>query len=250
MEFLLSEPTVALQSISIAAKRQIIPDSKFIDTLKQINFKTGDSSLPHHFIKDELSFILTRKNPFIGISILSKSDFLGKIFPEVEALKKVSHEKDFHPEGNAYEHTIECFKYIESPSIELALSVLLHDIGKAKAIQNKNSKYKFPKHASIGANLAKNALRRLKFSDDIISKVEKIIENHMILPALPNFPIKKIKPILDSDYFQDLMRLYWADLSSSYAPPNPYFKTKSFYEDYLKQKALFEQYGVIKKNNK
>lgn len=246
-DFLQSEPVLALKSITTASKRNIYPDSKFINTLRKIQFSIHHSSITAETARDELSNILLVNNPYIGISILSETGFLGQIIPEVEKLKKVPHEKDFHPEGNAYEHTIECFKYLEKPSLELSLAVLLHDVGKAIALKSRTTKFKFPNHASIGAGIAKKILLRLKFPTEIINKVENIIRFHMMPPVLPDLPLQKSKPILDSDYFQDLVKLYWADLSSSYSPPEPYLKLKSFYENYLKQKTLFEQYGVIKK---
>lgn len=247
VEILKSEPFTALKSITTAACYQIIPDARYFEAIKSAAnyFSYNKEMMPD--IKNELSVILTQKNPYIGIWLLSESGFLGKIFPEIEKLKNIPHEKDFHPEGNAYEHTIECFKYLEKPSLELALAVLFHDAGKVNTIQPKNARYKFPNHALIGARIAAKALNRIGFDKECIKKTEFMINFHMFPPVIPNMPIHRTRDILDSENFDDLMKLYWADLSSSYTPPNDYFNTKSFYETYIKKKNNAQIYTIKKK---
>lgn len=62
----------------------------------------------------------------------------------------------------------------------LYLACLYHDVGKAQAVsRHDDGRVTFYHHESIGASLAKERMRSLKFSNDEAEWVAKVVENHM-----------------------------------------------------------------------
>ena len=88
----------------------------------------------HHIsterVRDEISRILTEGGPRRGFELLDASGLLREVLPEVAALKGVEQPPEFHPEGDVWTHTLIMLDGLQEPSLELALGVLLHDIGK------------------------------------------------------------------------------------------------------------------------
>lgn len=128
-------------------------------------------------ITDEINKILLTKKPSIGLKILKDTNLLELVLPEVFKLIGLKQNK-FHF-ADAWGHTLMVVDN-SAPIIENRLAALFHDIGKIKTqtIDDKGNVH-FYKHEFVGSKLAENILKRMKYSNDIISKVCFTISNHM-----------------------------------------------------------------------
>ncbi|MEQ8167717.1 MAG: HD domain-containing protein [Candidatus Eremiobacterota bacterium] len=178
--------------------------------------------------------IIVTKNPYISISIMDKLNILEEIFPVLSDTKSVPQNKDFHPEGNVYEHTIECFKYLRKPSLPLALSLLLHDTGKPETLTRNGKNLRFPGHSRAGASIARKILRKFGYSQDIIGKVAFLIEYHLLAHEFRHMNEHQKIEIINNNMFTDLLKLYKADVSSCYGDLIDYKKIVSLYKKYKK----------------
>ena len=70
--------------------------------------------------------------------------------PELADLEGIHHDKDYHPEGDALEHTLECLEVFSGQKSVLGWSIILHDLGKALA--EKSGKRRFDNHAQLGVS--------------------------------------------------------------------------------------------------
>ena len=105
--------------------------------------------------------------PGKGLELLSKSELLERILPEVSEMIGVEQPPEFHPEGDVFVHTcIVLDKLFEitdgNLSPELAMGALLHDIGKPPTFV-RSDRIRFNGHDRIGAEMAKITCKRLKF---------------------------------------------------------------------------------------
>ncbi len=88
-------------------------------------------------IRDELTKMITRGGARRGLELLDVSGLLVEILPEVAALKGVEHPKEFHPEGDVWQHVLRMLEYLPAAAAEEAWipacpwAVILHDVGKA-----------------------------------------------------------------------------------------------------------------------
>ena len=64
-------------------------------------------------------------------------------------------------------------------TIEGQLGALLHDVGKPAVRNQLEDKITFYGHEAVGARMAKEILRRLKFDNETTDKVVNIVKNHM-----------------------------------------------------------------------
>lgn len=100
------------------------------------------------------------------------------ILPEVAALRGVPQPPEFHPEGDAFEHTMQAVALIEDGDDErLFWGVLLHDIGKKSTTQFFNGRYRAHGHPDAGAKLVYGVLIRfglVAIADD----VTWLVKNH------------------------------------------------------------------------
>uniref|UniRef100_A0A7C4R5B2 CCA tRNA nucleotidyltransferase n=1 Tax=candidate division CPR3 bacterium TaxID=2268181 RepID=A0A7C4R5B2_UNCC3 len=188
------------------------------DLIKKISFER---------IRDELNKILLSNRPRLGIELLDKSGLLEFIIPELIEGKKTPQPKNYHFEGNVWNHTLLALDNLTKiPTIlksnkhdeALAISVLLHDIGKPPTIMmpsETGDRIRFNSHDIAGSKLATKIMQRLKYSGEDINKASWLIKNHMLFSNL--FKMREARRIryLTHPYFPDLLRLFWIDANSS-----------------------------------
>lgn len=76
------------------------------------------------------------------------------------------------------EHILHSLGHVEADSV-LRLAMLLHDIGKPAVMTlDEEGRNHFHGHAAVGAEMAEKILRRLKFDNDTIHKVCRLVRYH------------------------------------------------------------------------
>lgn len=185
--------------------------------------------------RDLLLGVLDGRQPHKGLGLLYESGFVESFWPELARMSVIPPVKDFHPEGDGWEHTLETFKHRKQADAVLSLALLLHDVGKPDAPATQERPYE--RHAELGADIAASFLRRLGFSQSLIQEVTFLIRYHMMPAALKKLPLFRCEKIMDSPLFPQLLELYRADLSASYTGPEGYYEACQVYRTYLKNKA-------------
>jgi len=186
----------------------------------QILMKYGEYPiLSRERIKDEFIKILISNNRLYGIGLLEETSLLVQILPEVVELSDVDQDEIHHPEKDVYIHTILALDSIsadENPSLELILSILLHDIGKPLTrTQESENEIHFYEHEKVGAEITGKILRRLKFSTYTIEKVTWLVANHMRIHHFSEMKKSKKVKLIEHEYFTDLFKLSIADIKGS-----------------------------------
>jgi poly(A) polymerase len=199
-----------------------------------------DPTLPPVFHRNVLTEIISGPWPARGLEILRRTGYLADILPDLDALNRVEHSKEGHPEGNAWKHTLETYSYRKTRDLTVGLALLFHDIG--KAISRPNGARRFDGHADIGANRAVQILRGLTFTEEMISAVRWLIRYHMIPGALLRLPDHRRDPIMASPLFPLLLEVYRCDLSSTFRGPENYYAACTIYRRFLKTRRRRELY--------
>ena len=118
-------------------------------------------------MRDEIGRILTEGGARRGLELLDATGLLHEILPEIEAMKGVEQPPEFHPEGDVWTHTLIMLEGLHEPSLELALGVLLHDVGKPDTFRIAE-RIRFDGHVEKGVEIARAILTRLRFSNQTI----------------------------------------------------------------------------------
>jgi poly(A) polymerase len=137
-------------------------------------------------VRDELSKLLLSSNPRPGLEALVDSGIAAIVLPELPALRLELDEHHHHKD--VYQHTITVVEqaidyekdYGLANDLVLRLAALLHDIGKpATRRLEPGGAVSFHHHDVVGAKLAKKRLQELRFDNDTIKAVSKLIELHL-----------------------------------------------------------------------
>ena len=206
--------------------------SRYEYRLREGVFPVPPRDLPAHAQRDLLSLILTSAHPERGLELLRKSGFIAAMWPELAALPGTSQSKEFHPEGDAWDHTLETFRYRKVADLALSLALLLHDTGKPEAPSVDGKR--FARHSEIGADLALRFLSRLGFDRSIIETVGYLVRWHMLPAALPRLPIQAAREAIEDWRFPLLLELYRCDELSTFRGPEGYYEACAAYREYRK----------------
>ncbi|WP_401000540.1 CCA tRNA nucleotidyltransferase [Agromyces sp. GXQ0307] len=139
-------------------------------------------------VRDELSKLLCTGAASRGIRLLVDSGIAARVLPEIPALRLEIDEHHHHKD--VYEHSLtvldQAIDYevsrgvLDSPDLVVRLAALLHDIGKpATRRLEPGGAVSFHHHDMVGAKLARKRLRALRFDNDTVKAVSRLIELHL-----------------------------------------------------------------------
>lgn len=166
-------------------------------------------------VRDELARILTEGSARRGLELMDETGLLHEVLPEVEAMKGVAQPPEFHPEGDVWTHTLIMLDGLHDPSLELALGVLLHDVGKPSTFRIAE-RIRFDGHVEEGIRLARTLLHRLRFPNHVIETVEALVANHMKFREAPHMRDSTLKRFIRMPNFEQHMELHRLDCLSSH----------------------------------
>jgi putative nucleotidyltransferase with HDIG domain len=174
-------------------------------------------------IRDELSRILTEApRPGDALVQLRDSGLLAVILPEVAAMDGQEQPPEFHPEGDVFTHTVIMLNRMgPEPDLELALAVLLHDIGKPPTAAigpgaDGCPRIRFDNHATVGARMAEALLRRLAYPRHLSERVAYCIHNHMRFRDVQAMRPAKLRRFVAAPTFPTELHLHRLDCLSSH----------------------------------
>jgi putative nucleotidyltransferase with HDIG domain len=184
-------------------------------------------------ITAEFNKIVLSKKPSLGINLLEKSGLLAFFFPEFVAMKGIE-QREAHHHKDVYFHTLQVLDNVAqiSEKLNLRLAAIFHDIAKPNTKRfNKKTGWTFHGHEVVGERMSASILHRLKYSNEIIDYVCKIVRLHLRPMALVSEKVtdSAIRRLLflSGDEFEDLMTLCRADITSK----NP-IKVKRYLNNY------------------
>jgi poly(A) polymerase len=139
-------------------------------------------------VRDELVKLLNTDDPVPGIRLLVDTGLAERFLPELPAMRLEIDEHHHHKD--VYEHSLTVLTQAigyeaerhagEAPDTVLRLAALLHDIGKpATRKLEPGGAVSFHHHDLVGSKLAKKRLRALRFDNDTIAAVARLIELHL-----------------------------------------------------------------------
>ena len=123
-------------------------------------------------IRDEfMKMLLNSPKPSIGINLMRESGLLSIFMPELSEGYGV--EQKLYHAHDVYTHSLKTCDVAED-SVKLA--ALLHDIAKPRTDMGNGHFYG---HDRMGADMAGEIMKRMKFPNSEIERVKKLIVNHM-----------------------------------------------------------------------
>lgn len=127
-------------------------------------------------IRDELDKLLVVEDPSAGLWFVVDTGLADRFLPELPAMRL---EQDpIHHHKDVLAHTIAVVAKTR-PDRLTRLAALLHDVGKPKTRAFGDGGVTFHHHEVVGARMARDRMQALKYGNDDIAKVKKLVYLHL-----------------------------------------------------------------------
>lgn len=144
---------------------------------------------------------------------LYETGITAVIMPEFDAAMETEQNHPHH-KYSVGEHTIHGMEAIEADK-DLRLAMLFHDLGKALCkTTDEDGIDHFHGHAAISEELCKKILRRLKFDNDTIHVVSRLVKNHDYKVETGKKYVRRAVNRIGEDVFPLLLKVKKADMDA------------------------------------
>jgi poly(A) polymerase len=140
-------------------------------------------------VRDELVKLICGARPRVGIDLLVDTGLAEFVLPEVSALRLESDEH--HRHKDVYQHSLQVLEQaaeleteaegpVPGPDFVLRFAALMHDVGKPATRRfEPGGAVSFRHHDMVGAKLTTKRMKALRFDNDTIKAVARLVELHM-----------------------------------------------------------------------
>ncbi len=179
------DPLRMMRAARFAAQLGFTPDPAVVAAMTAMAERITIISAER--VRDELVKLVCASYPRIGLDLLVSTGLADHVLPELPALRLERDEH--HRHKDVYEHSLTVLEQaIEleprlggtEPDFISRFAALIHDIGKPKTRKfEAGGKVTFHHHDVVGAKLAKKRMKALRFSNEQIEQVGKLVELHL-----------------------------------------------------------------------
>ena len=171
------DPLRMLRAIRFAAELdfELAPD--LLPIMRRLRDRARPPVLSVERISGELRLMLLSERPGRALRLLDDGGLMETLLPEVFACHGV--EQGGYHVADVFGHTVmtvERAAELGPKDLVLRLAALFHDVGKPTAATPDGS---FHGHAAVGADLAREALSRLRFSNTEVERVARLVLLHL-----------------------------------------------------------------------
>ena len=139
-------------------------------------------------IREEFMKLLLSGDPRRGLALLVDTGLADFVMPELPLLRL--EEDEHHHHKDVYEHTLTVLEQAmeletmheptSGPDPVLRLAALMHDIGKPRTRKfEPDGRVSFHHHEVVGARMTRKRLQALRFSNEMIDDVSRLVELHL-----------------------------------------------------------------------
>ena len=168
------DPLRMLRAARFVSSLGVAPEPEVIDAIKRMRDRLAIVSAER--IQNELTKLLLGEHVVAGLQMIVETGLADSFLPELPALRL---EQDpVHRHKDVFAHTLAVVERCE-PDHVLRLAALLHDIGKPATREITADGVQFHHHDVVGARMAEERLRALRYPGAVIEDVRALVEMHL-----------------------------------------------------------------------
>ena len=168
------DPLRMLRLFRFQATLGFEPDPDTLDAIRSMGDRLSIVSAER--IRDEFSKLIMAEDPGPALTALVESGLSDHFIPE---LSRLAMEQDpVHRHKDVLAHTIAVTQK-SSARLRLRLAALLHDVGKPDTREFGEDGVTFHHHEVVGARMARDRLRALRYPKETVSDVQQLVFLHL-----------------------------------------------------------------------
>ncbi len=181
-------------------------------------------------VLQELEKLLQTQKPSIGLEDWFELGILHVLFPALHACKGVAQPKEYHQEGDVWNHLKACAdSYTDDFGPDVRIAGLFHDVGKAQTF-SLDDRIRFNRHAEVSADIARSVLQDLQMSSERSKKIAWLISHHMMMGSFEDLSVERKAHWYFHPWFQELLQLFWIDIAGT--QPSDFSLYDNIIQDY------------------
>jgi tRNA nucleotidyltransferase (CCA-adding enzyme) len=203
------DPLRMLRGIQFAARFEFTLEEETFQSLCR-NVELIRTISPER-IQEEINKLLTRaKSPSIGFRLMHKTGLLKEIFPELDIGAGVDQPGGYH-QYDVFEHSL--ITADNAPmDLTIRLAALFHDVSKPETKSLTDTGATFYSHDKKGAKVTQRVLQRLRYSNELISRVVLLVDRHMFTMGVGDKGLRRLINRVGQENIFDLLELRRADI--------------------------------------
>ena len=150
------------------------PDPELVAAIEQMRERLQIISAER--IRDELSKLLLADDPSAGLWLISRTGLADEFLPELNSMEL---EQDPIHRTKTCSRTRSRSSRRRHRGLKLRLAALLHDVGKPGTRGYGPQGVTFHYHDVVGARMARQRLLALRYPNDVVDDVAKLVELHL-----------------------------------------------------------------------
>jgi tRNA nucleotidyltransferase (CCA-adding enzyme) len=162
-------------------------------------------------VQEELAKLLTKADkPSIGLFLMQRSGLMKEALPELEEGVGCDQPGGYHAH-DVFKHTLMAVD--ASPKALIPrLAALFHDVAKPRTREVYDGGATFYGHDKMGAEITEVALSRLKYSNEVIGRVVRLVSAHMFQGPETEKGLRRLIRKVGEDQIFTLLDLRRADI--------------------------------------
>lgn len=185
------DPLRVMRALQFAGRFDLIVEQESFDLMSEMVTRKEFAELPKERLLEEWKKLLLKsERPSKGLSLGMELGMFHVLHPEFVALLNTPQDGKWHPEGDAWTHTLMAVDQAariakneglaENDAFTLLVATLCHDLGKPLTSEEQSDGSITARgHDEVGVTIAQKFLERLGVDNDTSEKVKKLVENHM-----------------------------------------------------------------------
>ncbi len=169
------DPLRMLRAARFAAQLEVVPPPRVEAAIGAMRDRLAIVSGER--IRAELDKLVTAPKPSVGFDLAVRTGLAERFLPELPAL--ALEQDPVHKHKDVLRHTYAVVENTDPGDRLLRLAALLHDIGKPRTREITPEGVQFHHHEVVGARMAAERMRELRYPNAEIDDVAKLIELHL-----------------------------------------------------------------------
>lgn len=186
------DPLRVYRALQFAARMNLTVESKSLGLMHKMVARGDMRELAYERITEELKKLLLKANrPSIGFELARELGIIERDYPELNTLIDLPQEAEWHPEGDAWTHTMMVVDasaniirekdrgFTDEEKMQVMLGALCHDLGKALTTELIDGRIRSRGHEEAGEEPTKAMCFRLAFSNETVEGAVVITKDHL-----------------------------------------------------------------------